>query len=196
MGLDTLNQGDFVERSVGGAISVGVVAGVENTYSDVEFSPDDPISKDIPEARLTRLDTADERAEAIERERRQGLLQIALQLKEVQEKASWITSRIDGGSYELPMPRTGIFVVVGVYSGYGPHPPYITIVSAMPPMTEKQVADKLKEMHPSGFATIPGESTVLPGTSRGGLTEYRCHELPEYAVSLIDWGVEEEIIHQ
>lgn len=192
---ENVRKGDMVELSRGGQVIVGVVEDDGFFYENeqefkVEYNPKCSIIPDVPKSRLRKLDTPEKQKEAVERERRQSILQIALDLKTTQEKAAWALSKTEGGNGEIPKQNTCIFVVVGVYGGNGPHRPYNTVVSTDYVMDEVQLGKKLKEMYPDGFANIPKESRELPNTSHGGLQCYYCYELTPEAAKLIDWEVQ------
>lgn len=193
MGTNNLKSGDFFETTHDGNIVVGVVKGDRNLKGEdvtrsVQIGPD--LVAALPESRLTRLGTKDKQLEAAERERRQSLLQVAISLMNVHDKAAWTMSRIEGGSGEIPKPNTGIFVAVGVYAGNGPHMPYCMAVSAEPSLYPEQVAQKLWVSHPNGFGMIPCDSRELPKSTHGKLVNYWCYELPKSAAALVDWQLE------
>lgn len=197
MAVDSsLGQGDFVAHSENGAVKFGIIKdeGIEYEGQQRQFSvengPNGELSIEVPEGVLTKLDTSDQQREVVEKERQNGLLQISLRLKKVREKAAWAVSRIEGKTDKITKHNTGIFVVIGVYSGNGPHSAYITAVSADQNFNEEEVSAKLMETYPNGITAIPGESNALPFTTKGKLIAYQSYELPPEAAKLIDWELQ------
>lgn len=191
---NSIRKGDYVEKNTEGTVRFGIVNddNFEHQGRKIFNVKNGPARYSVVgEETLTKLNSKTEQKKSVEKERRQCTLQIALRLAEIQRKTEWAMSRIERKSDEISKPNTGFFIVVGVYSGNGPHLPYITAVYTLQPTTEEEISKKLSKTYPNGFATIPGQSKVLPGTSHGSLVKYQCHELPPRAAKLIDWELQQ-----
>lgn len=190
MNTPDLHVGDFVERNTNGVIRFGKVNGLDNESSNSRWfnlgdGPNGSTSENVPESQLRKLETKNEQKDAIERQRRQGMLRIAAMMKSVQEDVEWAISEVEGDSNGVEKPNTGIFVVVGIYGGIGMHVPSIAAVSSDPATTPEQLEAKLRGTYPQGFETIPEQA--FTADDGGPLVRYKCFELPQNAADLIDW---------
>jgi hypothetical protein len=160
----------------------------EGDLSTIQKAPSTTPITNVSSQHLRILES-DEALEVIEAERQRGLLQAALIIKTIQEKVHWAQAIANGQKPEAPQHNTGVFAVVGVYSGHGPHPAYITAISAPPNTDPSDVRDELLTTYPEGLSPIPDESRDIPGARHGRLANYAVAELPPQAVDLIDWEV-------
>lgn len=132
----------------------------------------------------------EERLEAqFEQDRQRIVLVAVMDLIKAQQKAHFSLSKNDSNTFEEPKP-TGTYIAVGVYSGNGPHWSYSAAVTNEQRITRQEIADKLAEKFPKGFATIPYDSRELPGTSHGSIMAYWCYDVPQNLIHLIDWEAE------
>lgn len=188
-------KGDLAEISRAGERSLHRITGDEKKYDEnisyVKITDANNYERETKTHSLKKLETVEQQMESAEQIRQQGILQIALKLKEVEDRAAWALAQITGEESDAEQTNTGLFVVVGVYSGNGPHKPYISAVKATPGTTGKEISLNLKEAYPDGMPSIPKNSTELPGTSYGQLVAYWAYELSEQAAALIDWEVQE-----
>jgi len=77
-------------------------------------------------------------------------------------------------------PETGLYVLVGIYSGQGGSKHLEGLVS-VPRLSEKEVSEIMIKIKPDGFGNIPSDVYNTPATSHGSLVAMRSYEVPEKA---------------
>ncbi len=190
---ETFKQGDFVEIDYHGEVAFSEVTGVCNpdrhgeiTYL-LQTSPGAPLSCAFTAEHLTKLETVEEQVETVEKQRRQSILKIVMQILDINKKTAWAISRIKGEN-EAPKPGTGVFAVRGFYLGEGFSDLYISAVNADSEMDANDVRELLIKRYPHGFDMIPDQTADSNGSSSmGRLASYSCEQLPSEVLSLIDW---------
>lgn len=186
-----LKSGDFIEQTTGGTPSVGIMTINENVAEGdplrflmtVGLNGKAMILAGYPgvfQSVVRKLETPAEQREAVENERRQGVLKAAAIFRATNEKAAWLLSGIDHGTDEMPSPGTGVFIVRGVYAGRQLSPT-LALVLADPGTTPDDLSAKLRLYYTGGFSAIPYVFDNNP------LVAYECFELPPQALALIDW---------
>lgn len=200
MSKQGLTPGTFVEvtsrgKKSAGRRSVGIIHDegeqrMDRRFYPVESGPNGEIMHNVPDVEMGTLEDPGAQQEAVEQARRQGILEVALGLKDTLDKSAWALSRIDGRDGSIEKPGTGIFVVVGVYSDDEERRSLNAVVKTDPSTTEEALAKGLWDFS-ERFETIPMELRV-PGEMFPEVLEgYQCYELPEAATNLIDWEVPE-----
>ncbi len=81
-------------------------------------------------------------------------------------------------------PETGLYVLMGIYSGQGPSE-HLEGLVAVPRLTEKEVSRIMFELKPEGFGNIPKEVRNTHATSHGDLVAMWSYEVPEKARVLV-----------
>ncbi|PIQ78704.1 hypothetical protein COV82_00045 [Candidatus Peregrinibacteria bacterium CG11_big_fil_rev_8_21_14_0_20_46_8] len=191
-----MTLGTFVEVHDGNGYHFGKVATTIKSKdihaADVTIGAGGARLRDVPVDKLTALNTQNERLEAIERQRRQGILQSVLELTRTFNTTLWAFAEVTGrlrNDAQLTKHNSGIYIVTGVYSGNGAHPPFSDAIKTDPWafQSPESLARLLRERHPQGLPNIPEKSHDLPGTTHGQLVGYKCTEVPDPYTSLIDW---------
>jgi hypothetical protein len=77
-------------------------------------------------------------------------------------------------------PETGLYVLMGIYSGQGPSE-HLEGLVAVPRISEKEVSKIMFGLKPDGFGNIPSDVYNTPATSHGDLVAYWSYEVPEKA---------------
>lgn len=81
-------------------------------------------------------------------------------------------------------PETGLYVLMGIYSGQGPSE-HIEGLVAVPRLSEEDVSKAMIKIKPNGFGNIPSDVYNTPATSHGSLVAMWSYEVPERARELV-----------
>ncbi|MBU0958548.1 MAG: hypothetical protein KKB31_01255, partial [Nanoarchaeota archaeon] len=85
---------------------------------------------------------------------------------------------------EVRDPHTGIYVLMGYYSGQGPSE-HLEGLEVKPRLSESQVVGVMGVLRPKGFGRIPSDVWNTPSTSHGSLVGYRAFEVPNGALAKV-----------
>ena len=88
-------------------------------------------------------------------------------------------------------PGTGVYVLMGIYSGQGPSE-HLEGLIAQPRLTEEGVSRVMKLIKPGGFGSIPSDVYNTPATSHGSLVTYWAFEVPERARAMVPTSIKLE----
>lgn len=81
-------------------------------------------------------------------------------------------------------PGTGLYVLMGIYSGHGPSK-HFEGLAVTPRLSEGDVSETMIKISPNGFGNIPNDVYNIPATSHGSLVAMRSYEVPESARGLV-----------
>ncbi len=85
----------------------------------------------------------------------------------------------------FPQPGTGVYVLMGIYSGQGPSD-QLEGLRANPRLSEQTISSFMFDLRPKGFGRIPSDVYNTPATSHGSLVAYRAFEVPTEAIGLVE----------
>ena len=101
------------------------------------------------------------------------------------------TNPYDAASFAVKEPCTGLYVLMGIYSGQGPSE-HLEGLMVVPRLSESDVSYTMIKIKPSGFGRIPSDVYNTPATSHGSLVAMWSYEVPEKARELVPnpWKLE------
>lgn len=84
-----------------------------------------------------------------------------------------------------PRPRTGVYVLMGIYSGQGPSE-HLEAITTPHSLKEPQISRLMFAHYPRGFGRIPSDVYHTAATSHGSLVNYGTYEVPQSALKLVE----------
>ncbi len=81
-------------------------------------------------------------------------------------------------------PMTGVYVLMGIYSGQG-RSEHLERLEVAPRLSEDVVSEIMIILYPNGFGRIPSDIYNTPATSHGSLVAYETFEVPVKAFNFV-----------
>jgi len=82
-------------------------------------------------------------------------------------------------------PMTGMYVLMGIYSGQGPSN-QLEGITINPRLAEETVSKVMRDIRPNGIGGVSNDIYDTPATSHGSLVAYATYEVPKKAVGLVE----------
>lgn len=205
LNLADFNRGDFVEFLLPNKKhSFGIVIDTETNVNDIPFvnvthyengfplgRSVDPrygsIKKSTKDKALNHFNSV---SESLKEKIKEGGLRGAIharkqhQLSGVIDNLKLIPDPYAAIMADVQPPMTGLYVLMGIYSGQG-YSDYLESLLAIPRLSESKVTDVLSEIKPNGFGNIPGEIWNTSATSHDNLVAMVAYEVPKHVTYLV-----------
>lgn len=194
--VQNLKAGDFVHYRNSPYEGVGVVSkinknGVElalfdSGFTDIIYAQAGYVCLASEQEFMDHLDSIDRK---FEETTAQGGLKGAVSarrqhgLQSVKEYVEWRSARMLE-FVKFPEPKTGIYVLMGIYSGQG-ESDQLQGIEAIPRVSESPLGQILFDIFPTGIGGILNDIYNTPSTSRGSLVAYRAFEVPRRALDFV-----------